>query len=163
MKHWTLDDIPWERFDRSRVDPEVVKIVKAAGTRDIIDAVVENGVWTRQEPVFESPINLGAHCAKGASIREHGMTHDSHRLKYPMKLVDGKYHDTDSSEIAFKIAGSMAFKSAYEQADPVLLEPIMELEVTAPDEAVGAVNGDLNSRRGRLHLEVVLTLPGPAA
>jgi elongation factor G len=52
--------------------------------------------------------------------------------------------------MAFKIAGSMAFKSAYEKADPVLLEPIMELEVTAPDEAVGAVNGDLNSRRGRL-------------
>ncbi|HSC93961.1 MAG TPA: twin-arginine translocation signal domain-containing protein, partial [Burkholderiales bacterium] len=42
-----------------------------------IDAVVQNGVWIRQEPVFDSPINLGAHCAKGASIREHGMTHDS--------------------------------------------------------------------------------------
>jgi elongation factor G len=65
-------------------------------------------------------------------------------------LVDGSYHTVDSSEMAFKIAGSMAFKSAYEQADPVLLEPIMELEVTAPDESVGAVNGDLNSRRGRL-------------
>jgi elongation factor G len=65
-------------------------------------------------------------------------------------LVDGSYHTVDSSEMAFKIAGSMAFKSAYDQADPVLLEPIMELEVTAPDEAVGAVNGDLNSRRGRL-------------
>jgi formate dehydrogenase major subunit len=56
-----------------------------------IDAVVQNGVWVRQEPVFDSPINLGAHCAKGASIREHGMTHDSHRLKYPMKLVAGKW------------------------------------------------------------------------
>src|SRR6266700_1780333 len=65
-------------------------------------------------------------------------------------LVDGSYHTVDSSEMAFKIAGSMAFKSAYEKADPVLLEPIMEVEVTAPDEAVGAVNGDLNSRRGRL-------------
>jgi elongation factor G len=65
-------------------------------------------------------------------------------------LVDGSYHTVDSSEMAFKIAGSIAFKSAYEKADPVLLEPIMELEVTAPDEAVGAVNGDLNSRRGRL-------------
>jgi elongation factor G len=65
-------------------------------------------------------------------------------------LVDGSYHSVDSSEMAFKIAGSMAFKQAYEQANPVLLEPIMELEVTAPDEAVGAVNGDLNSRRGRL-------------
>jgi elongation factor G len=65
-------------------------------------------------------------------------------------LVDGSYHSVDSSEMAFKIAGSMAFKSAYEKADPVLLEPIMEVEVTAPDEAVGAINGDLNSRRGRL-------------
>ena len=54
-----------------------------------IDAVVQNGVWVRQEPVFDSPINLGAHCAKGAAIREHG--HGEHRLKYPMKLVDGKY------------------------------------------------------------------------
>ena len=54
-----------------------------------IDAVVENGVWVRQEPVFDSPLNLGAHCAKGASVREHG--HGDFRLKYPMKLVDGKY------------------------------------------------------------------------
>ncbi|MBL8520670.1 MAG: formate dehydrogenase subunit alpha [Betaproteobacteria bacterium] len=54
-----------------------------------IDAVVQNGVWVRQEPVFDSPINLGAHCAKGASVREHG--HGEHRLKYPMKLVNGKY------------------------------------------------------------------------
>ena len=53
-----------------------------------IDAVVENGVWVRQEPVFDSPINLGAHCAKGAAIREHG--HGEFRLRYPMKLVNGK-------------------------------------------------------------------------
>ena len=56
-----------------------------------IDAVVTDGVWVRQEPVFDSPINMGAHCAKGASVREHGMTEHSHRLKYPMKLVAGKY------------------------------------------------------------------------
>jgi len=56
-----------------------------------IDAVVQNGVWVRQEPVFDSPLNLGAHCAKGAAVREHGMTEHSHRLKYPMKLVNGKY------------------------------------------------------------------------
>ena len=67
-----------------------------------------------------------------------------------VQLVDGSYHTVDSSEMAFKIAGSMAFKQAYEKADPVLLEPIMEIEVTAPDDTVGAVNGDLNSRRGRL-------------
>ena len=54
-----------------------------------IDAEVKNGVWVGQEPVFDSPINLGAHCAKGASVREHG--HGEMRLKYPMKLVDGKY------------------------------------------------------------------------
>jgi elongation factor G len=68
-----------------------------------------------------------------------------------VSLVDGSYHNVDSSEMAFKIAGSMAWKDAYAKADPVLLEPIMELEVTVPEEAVGAVNGDLNSRRGRLH------------
>ncbi len=67
-----------------------------------------------------------------------------------VRLVDGSYHTVDSSEMAFKIAGSMAFKSAYEQADPVLLEPIMEVDVTVPDDTVGSVNGDLNSRRGRL-------------
>jgi elongation factor G len=67
-----------------------------------------------------------------------------------VKLVDGQYHSVDSSEMAFKIAGSMAFKDAYSKADPVLLEPIMEVEVVVPDETVGAVNGDLNSRRARL-------------
>ncbi len=54
-----------------------------------VDAVVENGVWIRQEPVFDSPINLGAHCAKGAALREHG--HGEYRLRHPMKLVNGKY------------------------------------------------------------------------
>lgn len=67
-----------------------------------------------------------------------------------VRLVDGSYHSVDSSEMAFKIAGSMAFKSAYEKADPVLLEPIMSLDAAVPDDTVGAVNGDLNSRRGRL-------------
>ena len=67
-----------------------------------------------------------------------------------VRLVDGQQHNVDSSEMAFKIAGSMAFKDAYAKADPVMLEPIMELEVGVPDDAVGAVNGDLNSRRGRL-------------
>jgi elongation factor G len=67
-----------------------------------------------------------------------------------VRLVDGSHHSVDSSEMAFKIAGSLAFKSAYEKAEPVLLEPIVEIEVSVPDDAVGAVNGDLNSRRGRL-------------
>jgi len=63
-------------------------------------------------------------------------------------LTDGKYHDVDSSEMAFKIAGSMAFKEALRRAKPVLLEPIMSVEVTTPDEYMGDVIGDLNSRRG---------------
>jgi elongation factor G len=73
---------------------------------------------------------------------------------YPVKgvrvrLVDGKHHDTDSSELAFKLAGAMAFKQAMEEADPVLLEPIVKLTINCPDEVVGDVIGDLNSRRGR--------------
>ena len=73
---------------------------------------------------------------------------------YPIKdvrvrLVDGKHHDTDSSEMAFKLAGAMAFKQAMEEAEPALLEPIVKLTISCPDEVVGDVIGDLNSRRGR--------------
>jgi elongation factor G len=82
---------------------------------------------------------------------EHGELSGAPVYGVRVTLVDGMMHTVDSSEMAFKIAGSMAFKEAYQKADPVLLEPIMELEVTVPDDAVGAVNGDLNSRRGRLH------------
>jgi elongation factor G len=65
-------------------------------------------------------------------------------------IVDGSYHSVDSSEMAFKIAGSLAFKKAVLEASPVLLEPIMSLEVTTPEEFMGAVIGDLNARRGRI-------------
>ena len=66
------------------------------------------------------------------------------------RLVDGQYHDVDSSEMAFKIAGQMAFKKAAEMARPVLLEPIMAVEVVTPEEYLGDVMGDLSSRRGKL-------------
>jgi elongation factor G len=74
---------------------------------------------------------------------------------YPMvdirvTLVDGKYHDTDSSEIAFKVAGSLAFKEAARRAKPVLLEPIFAVEVVTPEEFLGDVIGDLSKRRGRV-------------
>jgi elongation factor G len=65
-------------------------------------------------------------------------------------LYDGSYHEVDSSEMAFKIAGSMAFKEAAQRASPVLLEPVMKVEVVVPEEFMGAVVGDLNSRRGRI-------------
>ena len=74
---------------------------------------------------------------------------------YPMggvkaTLVDGAYHDVDSSEMAFKIAGSMVFKEAVQRANPVLLEPVMDVEVRTPEEYMGDVIGDLNSRRGQI-------------
>ncbi|SDR83808.1 translation elongation factor 2 (EF-2/EF-G) [Brevibacterium sandarakinum] len=74
---------------------------------------------------------------------------------YPMvgvkaTLVDGAYHDVDSSEMAFKIAGSMVFKEAVQKAKPVLLEPVMDVEVRTPEEYMGDVIGDLNSRRGQI-------------
>lgn len=74
---------------------------------------------------------------------------------YPMldvkaTLFDGSYHDVDSSEMAFKIAGSMALKAAAQKAGPVLLEPIMKVEVTVPEEYMGDIMGDVNSRRGRI-------------
>ncbi|EEU99168.1 elongation factor G domain protein [Roseburia intestinalis L1-82] len=65
-------------------------------------------------------------------------------------VYDGSYHEVDSSEMAFHIAGSMAFKEAMQKASPVLLEPIMKVEVTMPEEYMGDVIGDINSRRGRI-------------
>ena len=67
-----------------------------------------------------------------------------------VSLFDGSFHDVDSSEIAFKIAGSMAFKDGAVKAGPVLLEPVMSVEVVTPQEYMGDVNGDLNRRRGIL-------------
>jgi len=70
-----------------------------------VDAVVENGVWVRQEPVFDSPINLGAHCAKGGALRENA--HGEFRLKYPMKLVDGKYQRISWDQALDEISAKM--------------------------------------------------------
>ena len=70
-----------------------------------VDAVIENGIWVRQEPVFDSPINLGAHCAKGAALREHG--HGEYRLKYPMKLADGKYQRISWDQALNEISAKM--------------------------------------------------------
>lgn len=67
-----------------------------------------------------------------------------------VKLYDGSYHDVDSDEMSFKVAGSMAFKEAARKAGPVLLEPMMKVEVTTPEEYLGDVMGDLNSRRGKI-------------
>jgi len=71
-------------------------------------------------------------------------------VDFKVSLIDGSYHEVDSSEMAFKIAGSMGFKEGCHKASPVLLEPIMSVEVVVPEEYMGDVIGDLNSRRGRI-------------
>ncbi|MCO5122867.1 MAG: formate dehydrogenase subunit alpha [Rhizobacter sp.] len=84
-----------------------------------VDAVVENGVWVRQEPVFDSPINLGAHCAKGAALREHG--HGEFRLKYPMKLVDGKYQRISWDQALNEVSAKMLELKKQSGPDSVFL------------------------------------------
>ncbi len=71
-------------------------------------------------------------------------------VDFKVTLFDGSYHEVDSNEMAFKIAGSMAFKEAAKKANPVLLEPVMAVEVTVPEEHMGTIIGDINSRRGRI-------------
>ena len=71
-------------------------------------------------------------------------------VDFKVSLYDGSYHDVDSNELSFKTAGRIAFKKAMEVAKPTLLEPIMQVEITVPDEFAGAIMGDMNSRRGRI-------------
>jgi elongation factor G len=82
---------------------------------------------------------------------ERGVLAGYRMVDVKVTLYDGSFHDVDSSEIAFKVAGSMAFRDAAEKADPAILEPIMQVEVTTPEEYMGAVIGDLNSRRGSVN------------
>lgn len=81
---------------------------------------------------------------------EKGFLAGYHVVDVKATVYDGSYHDVDSSEMAFKIAGSLAFKAAAEKASPTILEPVLHLEVDVPDDSVGDVVGDLNTRRGRL-------------
>ena len=111
------------------------------GEYEFVDKIVGGVIPQSFRPAVNKGIQEAMHHGELAGAPVQGVK---------VELVDGSYHTVDSSEMAFKIAGSMAWKDAYMNADPVLLEPIMELEVTVPDDAVGAVNGDLNSRRGRL-------------
>jgi elongation factor G len=124
------------------------------GDCHIVIAPLEGGVgYEFVDKIVGGVIPQGFRPAVDKGIQEamaHGELAGAPVQGVRVELVDGTYHSVDSSEMAFKIAGSMAFKEAYQKADPVLLEPIMELEVSVPDEAVGAVNGDLNARRGRL-------------
>ncbi len=123
------------------------------GDCHIVISPIQNGDYEFVDKIVGGVIPQGFRPAVNKGIQEamaHGELAGAPVQGVKVELVDGSYHTVDSSEMAFKIAGSMAWKDAYMNADPVLLEPIMELEVTVPDDAVGTVNGDLNSRRGRL-------------
>ncbi len=118
-----------------------IVIAPAEGEYEFVDKIVGGVIPQSFRPAVDKGIQEAMHQGELAGAPVQGVR---------VELVDGSYHTVDSSEMAFKIAGSMAWKDAYMKAEPVLLEPIMEVEVTVPDDAVGAVNGDLNSRRGRL-------------
>ena len=122
-------------------------------------------VWFEMEPLepgsgvqFESKIVGGAVPKEYIKPVEEGLREASMSgvlagypvIDFKASLVDGSYHEVDSSEMAFKIAASMAFKEGCKQAKSVLLEPIMKVEVTVPEEYMGDVIGDINSRRGRM-------------
>ena len=94
---------------------------------------------------FIAPINDGINEA-----RQNGVVAGYEMVDFRVTLVDGSFHDVDSSEMAFKIAGSMAFKEGAKNANPVLLEPMMKVQVEVPEEYLGDVMGDINRRRGQL-------------
>jgi elongation factor G len=120
---------------------EPLQNVETESEYEFVDKIVGGVISQGYRPAVDKGVR---------EAMEHGELAGAPVYGIRVSLVDGMEHSVDSSEMAFKIAGSMAFKEAYMKADPVLLEPIMEVEVTVPDDAVGAVNGDLNSRRGRL-------------
>jgi elongation factor G len=110
---------------------------------------VDRIVGGRIPKEFIGPVDLGIQEAM-----ESGILGGYPVVDVRVELVDGSYHDVDSSEMAFKVAGSMAFKEAMKRARPVLLEPMMAVEVVTPEEYLGDVMGNLSSRRGRVeHLE----------
>jgi len=112
------------------------------GSGFVFENDIVGGVIPRE---YISPIEAGI-----KEAMERGILAGYEMVDIKVSLYDGSYHDVDSSEIAFKIAGSMAFQDAAKKADPVLLEPIMKVEVVTPEEYMGAITGDINSRRGRI-------------
>ena len=103
---------------------------------------IKGGVVLKE---YVKPIDMGARCAM-----ESGVLTGFPMVDVKVTLFDGSYHEVDSNEMAFKIAGSIAFKEAVHKAKPVLLEPVMAVEATVPEEFMGVIIGDINSRRGRI-------------
>jgi elongation factor G len=108
---------------------------------EFVDAIVGGAIPKTYIPAVEKGIYEAA---------QRGVLAGFPCVDFKATLDDGSFHAVDSSEMAFKIAGSLAFKKAAEEAKPVLLEPIMKMQITTPDEFMGDIMGDLNSRRGRV-------------
>ena len=149
--------VAYKETIRSAVKAEAKYAKQSGGKGQYGHAVIEMEP-TEGEYSFENAIVGGAIPreyipAIDAGIQEaakNGIIAGYEVINFKVKLVHGSYHEVDSSEMAFKIAGSMAFKNAMQKASPVLLEPMMKVEVTVPEEYMGDVIGDINSRRGRI-------------
>ena len=144
---------------RKRVEKVVARFVRQTGGRGQFGHVVINVEPAPGEGfVFENKIRGGTIPSEFIGPAEQGMREaleNGVKAGYPMvdvkvELVDGSYHDVDSSEMAFKIAGSMAIQEAARKANPVLLEPVMSVEVVTPEDFLGDVIGDLSRRRGKV-------------
>lgn len=118
-----------------------IEMIPHDGEYEFENAIVGGSIPREYVPAVDNGIREAA---------ESGVIAGYPTINFKVKCFDGSYHDVDSSEMAFKIAGSMAFKNAMKKADPVILEPSMKVEVVVPEEYMGDVIGDINSRRGRM-------------
>lgn len=151
--------VPYKETIRGKADVEV-KYKKQTGGRGQYAHILikmeplERGAdFLFEETIFGGsiPRNFVPAVEKGVlEARQSGMVAGYPVVDFKVNLYDGSYHDVDSSEMAFKIAASKAFKKAMKEAKPVLLEPIMRVEVVAPQDCMGDINGNLSGRRGRI-------------
>jgi elongation factor G len=123
-----------------------IEVFPAPGQGYVFDNEITGGVIPRE---YIKPIDEGI-----KEALERGVLAGYPMVDVKVRLYDGSFHDVDSSEMAFKIAGSLAFQDAAKRAEPVLLEPIMKVEVVTPDDYTGAVTGDLSARRGHVEGQI---------
>ena len=129
---------------RGQYGHAVIKLIpqEAGKGFEFINSIV-GGAIPRE---FINPIEAGI-----KEAMERGVIAGCPVVDVAVELIDGSFHDVDSSEMAFKIAGSMAFQEGFKNADPVILEPVMKIEVMTPEDFMGDVIGDLNAKRGQIH------------
>lgn len=134
------------------------KFIRQSGGRGQYGHAVIEMIPVKGEYSFENATVGGSVPKEYVQPIDNGIREASHSgilagypvIDFKVRLIDGSYHEVDSSEMAFKIAGSMAFKNAMQKADPVILEPMMKVEVTVPEDYMGDVMGDISSRRGKI-------------